>query len=559
MTWITYGANQMIEVNLLHIPKQFYDKFPELDRNKANKLYNRYLTSVRQPLIKLLPFTKERVVEFPMHQAHKLAGEFQYKNKRYYVWKEFYPLQPFFFIIEKGNNYNKHNSRIHMNQELIDLLIDTGDTDELVSEFYGSCDPDNLFPVKIDINSLNGFIDHTTEELNNVQHEKHEDKLRRNLRCAKYIKIISTFFKDAYGDYVLPHIPSPSPYGRTYYKGINLQNVSKEVRAAALGDHHVYDLNAAVYAIKLYLAIDLLNDKGIDHTGQFTYTKEYLDLKSSIRTQLAKHIRAYPDGMKLIKEAMTAIGFGARIGGIAYREDNQWMVPAINDIIKNKDDRNRFMNDPWVKEFVREQQIMTKFIVEEYLKLPDFIKKIENVKDIKNNNGKFRKTQVMSYLFQHCETMVMDIIKSQTDYLVSIHDAIITTKPIHNQILLDIKHTLQTTCDYFSVSHEFIKGWESYDLMVEEVLHQNRIMQEEKLAQSKGYNITKLQSLVHQINKPNVDYKPYDGYDDGSKYQSYDPDRDEEVRFMTKKEREEHYRIIGYNTNKVPNFIEKLL
>lgn len=549
----------MNSMSVLQIPKGFIQRFPHLSSEKANKLYNRYLNSVRKPLIKLLPFTKDPIIEFPMRKAFDDAGEFQYQNKRYFVWKEFYELQPFFHIIEKGNNYNKHNSRIYMNQQMIDILIDTGDTNELVNEFYGSCDIDSLFPVSININSLQAFIDHTNFELGNPVNIKHEDKLRRNLRCAKYIKIISTFFKDAYGDYVLPHIPSPSEYGRMYYKGINLQNVSKEVRAAAIGDHHVYDLNAAVYAIKLYLAMDLLKDQNIDTFGKFTYTKEYLDQKSKIREKLAEHIRAYPDGMKLVKEAMTAIGFGARIGGKAWREDSQWVVPAINDIMKNKEDRDRFMNDPWVKSFVKEQQIMTKYIVDEYLKMPDFIKKIENIKDIKNNNGKFRKTQVMSYLFQQSETMIMELVKNNTEYLVSVHDAIITKKPIYNQALLDIKATLKGACDYFTISHEFVKGWESLDSMYEEVLHQQRIEQEEKMAQSKGYNTTKLQTLIHKMNTKNNDTKPYDGYDDGSKFNSYDPDRDEEVRFMTPEERKEHYRIINYNTNKIPEFIEKLL
>lgn len=546
----------MNKIDVLHIPKEFLQKFPHLNEEKAIKLYNRYLKAVRTPLIKLLPFTMDRIISFPMNVAFNKAGEFQYNNKRFYVWKEFFELRPFFTIYEKANSRNRKLTKVYiMNQRLIDNLIDTCDTNELVNEFYGSCDPDNLFPVKIDINSLCAFIDHTTHELENVNNEKHEDKLRRNLRCAKYIKIISTFFKDAYGDYMLPHIPSPSEYGRMYYKGINLQNVSKEVRAAAIGDHHVYDLNAAVYAIKLYLAIDLLQSKNIDTFGKFTYTKEYLDQKSKIREKLATHIRAYPNGLKLVKEAMTAIGFGARIGGKAWREDNQWVVPAINEIIKNPEDRKRFMNDSWVKEFVKEQQIMTKYIVDKYLDMPDFIKKIENIKDIKNNNGKFRKTQVMSYLFQHSETMLMEQVKNSTEYLVSIHDAIITRTPIHNQQLLDIKSTLKDCFEYFTISHEFVKGWESYDLMVEEVLHQQRIEQEEKLAQSKGYNTNKFFTKLQKLNLSQNDSKPYDGYDDGSKYQSYDPDYDEELRFMTKEEREEHYRIIGYNPNKLPDFI----
>lgn len=508
----------MTELNALRIPQEFIDKFPALDIDKANKLYNRYLKSIRRPLIKLLPFCKEDTIEFPVRKAFDDAGEFQYKNKRYYVYKEFYPLQPFFKIIEKGNNYNQHNSRVSMNQNMIDLLIDTGEVNELVNEFYGSCDIDNLFPVKIDIKSLQGFIDHTEFELTNTNNEKYEDKLRRNLRCAKYIKIISTFFKEAYGDYVLPHIPSPSEYGRVYYKGINLQNVSKEVRAAAIGDHHVYDLNAAVYAIKLYLALDLLKDQNIDTTGKFTYTKEYLDQKSQIREKLATHIRAYPDALKLIKETMTAIGFGARIGGQAWQENGKFVNPAINDIIKNMEDRKRFMNDPWVVNFVKEQHKMTKFIVDEYLKMPEFIKKIENVKDIKNNNGKFRRTQVMSYLFQQSETMIMNIIKSQTDYLVMIHDAIITEQPFSNQSLLDMKTTLKDVCPYFTISHEFVKGWQSYDLMVEEVLHENRIQQEENLARINGYDTSRLRPIRYKYIETNNDSKVYDGYDDGSRH-----------------------------------------
>lgn len=509
----------MAELSALQLPVEFLNAFPEMSLEKANKLYNRYLSSIRHPLIKLLPFTKERIIQFPIRKAFDMAGEFQYKNKRFYVWKEFSKLQPFFRIIEKGNNYNQQNSKVYiMNQEYIDLLIDTSDTIELINQFYGSCDPDNLFPVQIDMNSLQAFIDHTTQELKQINNEKHEDKLRRNLRCAKYIKIISTFFKEAYGDYVLPHIPSPSAYGRIYYKGINLQNVSKEVRAAAIGNHYVYDLNAAVYSIKLYLAIDLLNDKGIDHTGKYTYTKEYLDHKSIIRTQLAKHIIAYPDPIKLVKEAITAIGFGARIGGVAYRENNDWVVPAINDIIKNQNDRNRFVNDPWVKEFVKEQQQMTKFIVDEYLQMPDFIKKIENIPDIKNNNGKFRRTQIMSYLFQQAETMIMNIVKSHTDYLVSIHDAIITKKPISNQSLLDIKKSLKDCFEYFTLSDEYVNGWQSYNAMVEEVLHERRIDKEEQLAKNNGYNTIKLPVKKHKSIFTQTDYVFYDGYDDGQKH-----------------------------------------
>jgi hypothetical protein len=537
----------------IHIPKAFLQKFPDLTEEKAWALYNRYLNAVRNPLLKRLPFIDEIVLDFPMSNAHYSAGEFQYKNERFYVWKEFYSLQPFFIIIKSGNGYDKQNSRIKlMDQKLIDLLIDSGDVNELIIQFYGEADVNKLVPVKIDINSLQAYIEHTTQELNNPKNQSYIDKLHRNLRQAKYIKLISTFFKDAYGDYTLPHIESPSEYGRMYYKGINMQNISKEVRSAALGDHHVYDLNAAVYAVKLYLAIDILKDKGIDQFGYFTYTKEYLDLKSSIRVQLAKHIRAYPDGMKLIKEAITAIGFGARVGGQAWKQDSNWVVPAINNIIKNKDDRDRFINDPWVKEFVKEQQLMTRFITTEYLAMPSFIEKIKDVKDIKNNNGKFRKTQIMSYLFQHAETFIMEIIKEQTDYVVSIHDAIITRTPIQNQSLIDIKYTLQGVGDFFTISHEFVKGWTKHD-------DDNESDIDEAFSRLTGVaqHVKPIVKLARNFSK-----KQAEGYYDsktvyGKNY--YDPDQDDEVRFMSKDEREEYYRLIGYYPQEVSVTIKNLL
>ena len=54
------------------------------------------------------------------------------------------------------------------------------------------------------------------------------------------------------------------------------------------------------------------------------------------------------------------------------------------------------------------------------------------------------------------------------------------------------------------------------------------------------------------------DYTYYDGYDDGTQYEEYDINRDN-TQNMTLLERNEHYRIIGYKPNKLPEFVNKLL
>jgi predicted GNAT family N-acyltransferase len=49
---------------------------------------------------------------------------------------------------------------------------------------------------------------------------------------------------------------------------------------------------------------------------------------------------------KLLKTAFTAISFGARVSSTGWKNDSgQWTNPAIVDILKNSEDRNRFLAD----------------------------------------------------------------------------------------------------------------------------------------------------------------------------------------------------------------------
>jgi hypothetical protein len=263
-------------------------------------------------------------------------------------------------------------------------------------------------------------------------------------------------------------IPNKSDYGRTYYKGINIMNMKEEVRRAVLGDYHQYDLNAAVYAVKLMLAKNVLADKNESHFGMFTYTKEYLDRKSRLRNDLAKECLTkmnmpFKGKVKIIKEAITAIGFGARIGAGSWQvSDNEWKNPALNDIIMNKEDRERFINHTFVKNFVKEQQDMMKLIVNQYLEDDDFVNTISTIKNMSNNNGRIRKAQVMAYLYQHSEAYIMEQVKQIAgEDTICIHDALISKTPITNSKLLDIKQFLSELDQELSIDHEEKRGWMS--------------------------------------------------------------------------------------------------
>lgn len=466
---------------LIHIPEGFVRKFPNLSPAKQRKHYIKYITVIRDYMFKRLPFLNEDYTYLPKKKMFDECGEFQYKNTRYYIWKEFSEVQPFFYYTESdtGNNLKFTKNLFERNTKVrfmdfhhrhIDILIDLGSAEELVKLFYGDLSEENidkLHVIDIDMTSLNNFIDNCNVSLKTLDSaDKRLQKIRTNRYQAKYTKIIGEFFEQVYGRPVLPMLPKKSQYGRTYYKGINLMSMSEEVRRAVIGSYHQYDLNAAVYAIKLMLAKDILKEQGISHIGKFTFTKEYLDRKSRLRKDLVKECMKdtpvnFDSKLKYIKEAITAIGFGARIGGSGWQtEDNTWKNPAINDIIKNPKDRERFINHSFVIGFTKEQKDMTKLIVDYYLQDTEFVNTIQSIKDMYNNNGRVRKAQVMAYIYQKTEALIMDQIEPlANDVVIRIHDALITKKTITNNNLLDIKQILNELDTELTIDHEFKGIW----------------------------------------------------------------------------------------------------
>jgi hypothetical protein len=555
------------------LPIEFIHKFPNLPLHKAQEKWEIYLNEIRKVFLKRLPFMHDETTTLSTKQLRDNCGRFYpygkvgntyTKEETRYVYNEFYPLYPFFAVTKTGSNITGKNSEVVViNQQLIDLLIDTADHEELVTLYYGDLTDERIDQLEwIDINSqsLNNYIKSTTEKLKKIDQVNEKEyylKLLRSLRQAKYIKIITDFF----GNDQFPLRKKVSPYGRTYYEGLNLHNCHKEVRNAALGDNYQYDLEAAVYAIKLMLIDDIYKEKGLSLDGHYIYTKEYLDQKSHIRNRLAEHIRAYPDGLKLVKEALTAMGFGARISGGAWLEGTTVQYPAINSIIMNQDDRERFINDPWVVEFYKEQKQLTKEIVKYYKEKSGWCEAhLTNLPRSTNRRGKFRDTAIMSYLFQQVETLIMDKITKNIDsddILLRVHDCIITKDPLNGYDLSDMREQLQSISNFLRITSEYNRGWLDIDTMNYEIEHKQFIANEELRANkgimpvkyTKPYSFTKLQN----------DSMCYDGYDDGTRYDRYDVERDDMLEDMTLEEREEHFRIVGHEPNKLPNHIQRLL
>lgn len=518
---------------LIPCPEKFLKKFPDMKEEKAQKYFNRYLRVLSFHIIRRMPFLSKGRITISLERIFNQMGDFKYKSKRYYIWNEFKEIYPMFHLLDendKGNNIKHELSQVTImdhNHKYIQALIAGMDTEELVSIYYGDLTEDQydqLDNIPIDLKSLNNFIKHCDIQLaspSSNKNEEYRDRVRKNRYQALYVKLISEFFAPAFNNVpTLPLIPTESAYGRIYYKGINPMNATKEVRRAIIGDYYQYDLNASVYAIKLLLAKDVCEELNVPYVGQFTYTKDYIDRKSKIRDQLVKECLIdmnIPEKAKIdiIKSAITSIGFGASMADSSWLEDGERQYPAIHEIIKNREDRERFIKHEFVSKFVKEQRELTNIIATHWLKSPEFAAKISSIKGMVSESGRFKNAKVMAYIFQHVETQIMQEVEKLVPNLVCrVHDALITKKPISNTNLLEIKHVLNEfsgsdTLSELTIDKEYYSAWTNPDHdNIEDDDPRDKFVRD----MAKGY------------------YKPFDGnlmaYDQKCQYGPLEPEDD---------------------------------
>ena len=359
--------------------------------------------------------------------------------------------------------------------------MDELDTHEKINERF--------HVVEVDIESLKAYIVWLSTEAKHYNGSKKEASLRQ----ARIILAIAQYF----GGKFLQRKKS-SPFGRTYYEGISVQSVNKELRRAMLGHCWSYDIRSSVIAWKMGFAKDCLHlmDPHADIRKEFSATLGYLedkpDFMATVRHYIFKsdsHCEADLQ-KKIIKSALTAISFGARMSTKGWLDDDgQQHNPALVDIIKNADERDRFFNCPSMRAFIHEQKLLDDYIYGlAKASAPELLK----LDYLQTQTGRPSKAKVLAYLYQHAETAVMAIVKHvaiqhNRPILAHIHDAII----VRTRLGADLKHEIelqmqeQTGNPYWCLAAEELQRFESryQDIVCEEQDHRQRIRQEEARAQ----------------------------------------------------------------------------
>ncbi|PUE36793.1 hypothetical protein [Limnohabitans sp. Hippo4] len=226
-----------------------------------------------------------------------------------------------------------------------------------------------------------------------------------------------------------------SAFGRTYYSGLSVQSVNKELRRAMLGDCWEYDIRSSVVTWKMTFAQELTDQLYPTQEcrklfwASILYLEDRADFMRDVRREMfAKQTKLSAEYQeKLIKEALTAISFGARAKGVGWTaNDGGWTNPALVKIIKNGVQRAAFLNSPVIQQFLKEQSILDNYIAENMRNQAPML----YYGPLITRNIKPSKSKAVAFLYQHAEAQLMQIAIDRLSQqgikpIALIHDAFI--------------------------------------------------------------------------------------------------------------------------------------
>jgi hypothetical protein len=317
--------------------------------------------------------------------------------------------------------------------------------------------------VSIDIKSLENYMQWLRKGATMLSTSKRKQFLLQ-------AHVILSVAKDKGGKYY--QRKKTSDFGRTYYAGISVQNVNKELRRAMLGNCWEYDIRSSVVAWKMGFATECIAALNLNGTvrDNFKHTLSYLEDKKGLMATL--HYLVFgkdsevPVALQgdLLKQAFTALSFGARKTAKAWVDQNgEWARPAMVEIFRIKEERDRFLNDVSVVGFVKEQAKLDDYLFNGIKQQrPDLLK----LPYLQTQSGSASKSKCVAFLYQHEETAVMEVVRAALaahgkTVLAKIHDAIITKEKLGVELTSEIEQLMrdETNNDYWRLSAKQLKRY----------------------------------------------------------------------------------------------------
>jgi hypothetical protein len=322
-------------------------------------------------------------------------GTFQVCGNRHCVLKTINKVAPLFFDIAVGSRVTNKITLAQATGYFQKILNEATTNSEIVTSA--------MFGV---------FLDELSDPLKHDKIYIDANSLRKSV--AGYNKVYDVkvanrllHFNNVFG--YLPHIINESPFGRKYYKGINLQGASKRIRKDAFPHAIEIDINSA--------SNEWLMQQAKLHGLNYSLIEEFSQNKKAVRIEITVDVfgeHYSEEDLGSIKQCVTAIGFGARLG--SAREN------AICKILKNNIHRSKFMKHWFIKGYYKEMNEIGKAV---YKANKDQLKNVDCLYSISKKNKKiFKKAKLMAYLYQHFERDVMNtaFIGFEKNIKLMVHD-----------------------------------------------------------------------------------------------------------------------------------------
>lgn len=376
-------------------------------------------------------------------------------------------------------NFRKTSLLTVKNESLLDLLRSMSSKE--VADFL-----DN--PSQDDIDEINDYLKEFRSLTFVQQNELYDmvdvdiDSLKNYIKKLANRQIFIEYFKqesDAdHAEYILriaqlnngqlPQLKFKSDFGRNYYKNLSVQNVSKRVREAFLGDCWEYDCKNCSASWKMAFAQEWygskkrhrksFDDSVCGLTLYLEYKPDFFD-EVIYCTYLAEYPYSHERKNKVIKEAMTAIGFGAKLTMGSWKAtDGEVKASSLLKVFdENTTLLRRFIDCTIVREYNDEQSTLNKYIVEKFSTDATWLTELESSR-LNRKRKPYKLNQKISWLFQHAETEMMNIVRDELQklgktVLANVHDAIVVRERLTPKELLAIEKTVRqvTAVNYFAL------------------------------------------------------------------------------------------------------------
>jgi len=342
--------------------------------------------------------------------------------------------------------------------------------------------------VPVDVESVKAYVYWLETESDLIKGPRKDLALRQALTIVGVAAVTRGYFLQR---------KKRSPFGRTYYVGTSVQNVNKELRTAMLGNCWEYDIRSSVVAWKMGYARSYLAASGLDEDlkksfpATLLYLEDKADFMATVRHYVFPSSSPVPKELrpKLLKQAFTAISFGARQTAKGWLDSSgNWTNPALVEILQNTEDRMRFLADDTVKLFIKEQNALDEYLYDLFKKFrPDLL--LERY--LQTESGRPSKAKVLAYLYQHGETHVMDIVRQAARAkgympIANVHDAIFFKRRLGAEFKNEIEWQMreQTGNPFWHLTPKQIERYtpRSLDVRREEQEHKDRMALEEARA-----------------------------------------------------------------------------